>query len=292
MIGNIAAIVKKCFKGNAVGDYVINFIRIRGIDEKLYVWENYRLYRRDVVHPSPEMIQARKFFRQNKSRVNHIAGLLADEESRVCFRKAVAYRCTHDRRKAPVFTKGRYFPEGIIDLSEEEVFIDGGAFVGDTVRQLYKITKGKYKKIVAFEPDEYNFRMLSRLKYHDVTKIKKGLWSDNGKLHFTNGGGCGSRVTQDSACVIAVDKLDEVRDCQAATFIKLDVEGAELQALKGAERLIKRNHPKLAICLYHSNEDMLDIIEYIHNLEPDYQLYVRHHSAFAVETVMYAVYNK
>lgn len=69
----------------------------------------------------------------------------------------------------------------------------------------------------------------------------------------------------------------------------MDIEGSEMDALIGAEQTIRRNHPKLTICIYHSDEDMIRIIEWIHHIDPKYRLYVRHHSRSAVETVVYAV---
>ncbi len=83
--------------------------------------------------------------------------------------------------------------------------------------------------------------------------------------------------------------MDDVPECQDATFIKMDLEGSEMMALKGAEKIIKRNKPKLAICIYHSDQDMLEIIKYIHQLVPEYRLYIRHHSTSYIDTVLYAV---
>lgn len=83
--------------------------------------------------------------------------------------------------------------------------------------------------------------------------------------------------------------IDAVPECKNATFIKMDIEGMEWDALHGAVETIKRNHPKLAICIYHSDEDMIRIVEYIHEIAPEYKLYVRHHSKREYETVLYAV---
>lgn len=290
MIEKIAIYVKKYFKDTTIGDWVINFIRIRGIDEKMLSVVAKKKYRKDVVNPSEEMVASRQYFKEHKEQIKSIVDLLADKESKICYRKAVAYRCTHDMKQAPKYTKNIYFPEDIIHLSEEEVFIDGGAFVGDTIRTFYRIVNGKYKRIVAFEPDTYNFRMLTKLKYHNVIRKNVGLWNSNEKLHFSDGGGCGSNISVDAVSTVEVKKMDDIDACQDATFIKMDIEGSEFMALIGAENIIRRNHPKLAICIYHSDEDMLRIIEYIHEIEPEYLIYVRHHSAYAAETVMYAVY--
>ena len=72
-------------------------------------------------------------------------------------------------------------------------------------------------------------------------------------------------------------------------MIKLDIEGAELEALKGARETILRHKPKLAICIYNKPEDMIDIPLYIKELVPEYKLYVRHYTNTNDETVLYAV---
>ena len=77
---------------------------------------------------------------------------------------------------------------------------------------------------------------------------------------------------------VSVTRLDDVPVCSEATWIKMDIEGAEMQALAGAKDTILRNHPRLTICIYHSDEDMLRIPEYIHNLVPEYKLYIGHHT--------------
>lgn len=288
-VDQIASIVKRYCKGTYFGDLLINFVRIRGIDEKLFIFQMKRQYAKDAKHPTKEMMEARKFFQSHKRQINRVIRYLEDDESKECLRQCIAYRCTHNMKQAPKNTKGRYFVKGIIKMDKGEVFVDGGAFVGDTVRELVK-RRAACKRIISFEPDKYNFAMLSRLKYDNVVKINKGLWNENGTLRFSNGGGCGSKVTNDADTYVEVVKLDDMPQCKDVSFIKLDIEGAELNALKGAEHLIKKNHPKLAVCIYHKDADMLNIIDYIHGIEPRYHLYVRHHSGFTGETVMYAVF--
>ena len=78
-------------------------------------------------------------------------------------------------------------------------------------------------------------------------------------------------------------------DNGTVTYIKMDVEGAELDALHGAKETILRNHPKLAICFYHYQRDFVEIQKWIHSLVPEYKLYIRHHSFSVNETVLYAI---
>ena len=80
---------------------------------------------------------------------------------------------------------------------------------------------------------------------------------------------------------------EEVKE--PVSYMKMDIEGSELRALHGAERQIRENHPKLAVCVYHKNEDILDIWNYLRELVPEYRFYLRHHTVVGTETVLYAV---
>ena len=88
-----------------------------------------------------------------------------------------------------------------------------------------------------------------------------------------------------SAKVVSLDSCitDKV------TFIKMDIEGAELNALKGSREIIKKYKPRLAVSVYHKKEDLIEIPLYIKELVPEYKLYIRHYSNAAIETVLYAV---
>lgn len=147
---------------------------------------------------------------------------------------------------------------------------------------------------MAFEPGNSNYKVLSK-KFVEgdvtVTMIKKGLSDSEKHLRFLDRGSSSGIVSQDvsTGTMIPVTNIDSVEECRDATFIKMDIEGAEMEALYGAKETIMRNHPKLAICIYHSDADMIRIAEYIHGLVPEYKLYVRHHTKRNHETVLYAV---
>lgn len=115
----------------------------------------------------------------------------------------------------------------------------------------------------------------------------------NGTANFLsdNNGMYSKIVDYATADSISLVKIDDVQECNDATFIKMDIEGSELQALQGAEKTIVKNKPKLAISIYHSNEDMLRIAEYIHELVPEYKIYMRAHNMGIAENVLYAHIN-
>lgn len=159
----------------------------------------------------------------------------------------------------------------------------------DTARK----ERAEYKRIVVFEPDRKNFQLIKKFygKKDRIFLIQKGL-SDAAKTLFLIGSGVAAKLAEtggQDAVEVPVVNIDSLPQCRDATWIKMDIEGAEMDALHGAQEVIRRNHPKLTISIYHSDEDMIRIIEYVHELVPEYRLYVRHHSRGKVETVLYAV---
>lgn len=234
------------------------------------------------------------FLTRNESRVETVTNMLADEKSKKTYTGMVNFRKTGLKKDFPFSTyeKRAYFTDKI-SLDKDEVFIDCGAFTGDTVDQFLKLCK-HYKHIVAFEPDSDCFLALTK-KHGDnpkITLINGGVYDSDGEISFDQKGGGDSRITsekQSEYLRVKVKAIDNLK-LEKVTFIKMDVEGAEMPALKGAAKTILRDKPKLAVCIYHSNEDMVRIAEYINSLVPEYKLYVRQHFLFpsAAETVLYA----
>ncbi len=99
-----------------------------------------------------------------------------------------------------------------------------------------------------------------------------------------------SEIGEESVNVTSIDaiKQGELKE-EVVTFIKMDIEGAELEALKGAKQTITRDKPDLAICIYHKDEDIVEIPKYILELNPRYELFLRHYDVTAYETILYAV---
>lgn len=106
---------------------------------------------------------------------------------------------------------------------------------------------------------------------------------------FSSGHEGTSKIAGAGNIHINVDTLDNILKDKTVTFIKMDIEGAELPSLEGAEKIISSYRPTLAVCIYHSDADMLDIPEYIMGKYPEYSFYVRHYAASVSETVLYAV---
>ncbi len=188
-----------------------------------------------------------------------------------------------------MYEKEKLYKE-ILHLSNSEVIVDLGAYDGDTIREFLNVTDGKYKKIIAFEPDEKNFRKLTK-KTEELTNIDRfnlGPWDKKETRFFAKKGGRNSRK-DDDGIPVNFDSVDNIVKDEV-TFIKMDIEGAEAKALDGASQTIKKYLPKLYICAYHRNEDMWFLPQKIKSLDERYDIYFRHHPYIpAWESNFYAV---
>jgi len=197
-------------------------------------------------------------------------------------------------------TDDKYFDNGIIDISKSEVFVDGGAFTGDTAEKFIDIVGSEYSKIYCFEPETGNCAKAREnlSKYNRIEIINKGLWDFQTQLEFAKD----KYNPEDSSFVLNLDifdktiipvcSLDEyfsgIPEDELPTFIKLDIEGAEKNALQGAVKIIKQAKPKLAICVYHKIEDIYELTRLIYNINNEYRFVLRHYDKGYHSTLLYA----
>ena len=187
----------------------------------------------------------------------------------------------------------QYFEEGFIKLSPDEVFYDIGGFDGDTSEAFIKHTDRKYKQIFFFEPDEINLsKATGKLKnFTRIHYINKACWSKEDTLNFSSESGS-SRLISDgniSVSTISVDSfLNTTSDALPPTFIKMDIEGAEKEALIGAAKTIKSVKPKLAISAYHKPQDVYELPKLIMKYG-NYMMRLSHYTPGMNETVLYAM---
>ncbi len=231
--------------------------------------------------------------RNHRELFSQVYSLLSDEYSKKIFYHKINYCITANTKYlTPVQSKtGKYFDSEIITLSQNEVFIDGGAYMGDTAEEFLKQTGGVFKKVYSFEPEESKHKeFLKRIAaVKNIELLPYGLWSKKEIMRFDSGNASSSALNENGNLEVAVTSIDEVLGSAPATFIKMDIEGAEFEALLGAEKTIKNYRPKLAICVYHKPLDIVKIPLYIKNLVPEYKLYLRHYSDSSSETVLYAI---
>jgi len=187
----------------------------------------------------------------------------------------------------------QYFPKEM-PLTGSEIFVDGGLYFGDTAEDFIHECSGRFRHIYGFEIDPANFQKVKPdlLAHPNIHLMQKGLWSNSTEVRATLGLAAGSKVGGDGLDVVSLISLDEVfadlPQGEYPTFIKMDVEGAELEALVGAERIIRAVRPKLAISAYHKPEDIYELPRTIQRFNADYHLMLKHHSPYRWDTVLYA----
>ncbi|MDE7245823.1 MAG: FkbM family methyltransferase [Oscillospiraceae bacterium] len=184
----------------------------------------------------------------------------------------------------------QYFDLQYFDL-RNEYFVDVGALDGETT--MYFLEHFKNGHAYVLEPNPAQFAVTKkRLRNRPEAELfPYGAYDQNTMLRFdTSNVDAGSaRVSETGTTEIEVRKLDDLLKDRKVTFLKMDIEGSELAALRGAERIIREQRPKLAVCVYHKPEDIWEIPSLILQYHPDYKLYLRHYSISYTETVLYAI---
>ena len=234
----------------------------------------------------------RNYIETNAAAFAGIYELFEDDLSRRAYVNFINAKLTGDQiRFCSAPSPNMYFPPDVVVLCGHESFVDGGAYTGDTLQAFIEKVHEKYSSYCAIEPDPTNFLKLGRyvneLKIANISLYEKGLWYESRILRFANTGNASSFIKEDGGTEVNVDTVDNL--CPQATFIKLDIEGVELEALKGAVKTIMANRPKLAICLYHRPEHLIDVPLFIKSLVPKYKLFLRQHARTTTDLVLYAV---
>lgn len=233
------------------------------------------------------------FLSDNKEKLECLYHQLQDQESKDVMEAYLYARLTGD---VSVLSKlchnEKYLYDWeLLEISKEDIFIDGGAYIGDSILEIKDFIGTLPKDVFAFEPDEKNLiKLLCNFSVDDLIHIHAvpaGLFEKDGEMHFLESGTLGSKISDEGDVSIKVVGIDDHEILKNVSAIKLDIEGSELAALKGAYNLIKANKPKLAICIYHKNEDIIEIYDYLKQF--GYRFYLRQHAYSCEETVLYAI---
>jgi len=232
----------------------------------------------------------------NISKFAWLNSRLEDDASREVLKNLMLYRLFPDMefiKKAYDAVNPQYFDKSIVSTDENEVFVDCGGYIGDTV-QSYITHCGAYKHIYVYEPSAENMPVCREnlSEYPGITLRQAGVGEQNTVLAYSEAGSAGTFMQIFSGSkseLTEIVSLDEDIS-EPVTFIKMDVEGFEEGALNGAKRHIREDKPKLAVCLYHIISDLWEIPQLIHSIEPDYRYYLRHYCDEQTwETVLYAI---
>jgi len=218
--------------------------------------------------------------------------LLADEKSKKVFRNLLQYKISRDRHLIEEIKDDvllQYFDPAIVHFGTKDIFLDLGAYNGDTVQAFFSHAK-EYKKIVALEPDGCNFRKLleNTKNIKNVYCYPYGVSQQDGVIKFNESFNWTSAADENGNTEIKVCSVDSLLRGDAATFIKADIEGMEAQMLMGAKETIQTYHPTLAIAAYHKKEDIFSLLHLLHSYYGKYKFYMRHYTDMPIDTVLYA----
>jgi len=232
-----------------------------------------------------------------KEAINAAYGLWSDDRSLQEYVAQVAWRLNgeFDVLGKPD-TEGEYFPAGIIRSRPDELFVDVGAYDGDTIRKFIDRYDGKFRKAIGLEPDPQNYRklvqFLSGIENQLASRIEAlPLAASNRacRLRFRDGEGLSAALSDQGSIEVECVRLDDLLRGEHPTYIKLDIEGAELDAIEGCQRVLVEERPVLAACVYHLQDHLWKIPIAVNRITPRNQFFLRPHRPECWDTVCYAV---
>ena len=227
--------------------------------------------------------------------LRELAARLADDASRRVLWIALRQRL-RGIFDATAPAADQYFPSDILRLSEDEVVVDGGAFDGDTLADFVGRVGERFAHYHAFEPDATNrARLMARVQglpagvHEKITIHPIALHVESATLSFTDQGGPTSHLGNGGNTSVRGERLDTMLVAQRLSFLKLDVEGAELAALAGAKASLTQHRPQVAACVYHEPNDLWEIPQLLAALLPNSRFYLRQHGFDGWEMVVYVI---
>jgi FkbM family methyltransferase len=235
------------------------------------------------------------WYRENREEILAALDLFADEASQEVYVRCLETHLTRLPVSLPMRPRPeQYFPKDVPLSRGYQCFVCCGSYDGDSVRLLHK-TVGKVDTLVCFEPEPLIYRRL--VDYLQINRealattilaLPCAVYSQDDLVPFLSGTGLGSRISPKGESWVQAVALDHVFPSFEPTFICMDVEGVELEVLKGGEQLLRRHRPDLGVCVYHSPDHLWRIPLYLHQLGLGYRLYLRNYTTYVSETVLYA----
>lgn len=226
-----------------------------------------------------------------------------DEKSRKIFINILNYKITKDVSYLTDLQayvddeKQQYFPRDLFEFCENEIFLDIGAYNGDTLKVFNSVYQGNWSKYFGFEADERVYKRL--LDYisdkglgNKANIYNLAAWDTEATLYFDENPGSSFMCEGEKSkkCKVKAKRIDDVLGQEKISFIKMDIEGSEKNAINGMEKLIMKNIPILAVCVYHCRDDFYAITDLLERICPEkYTYYLRQYRFTPTETVCYAI---
>lgn len=239
------------------------------------------------------LIDTISHIKQHTKEYKWLYEILEDEQSQKTLFYILMYRIFLDETYLSLSETEeiQYFDSKIIPRRENHVFVDCGAFTGDSATDFIKYCAPdeNYKRIYCYEPAPDNYcQVLEAMNgYHDVVCMNKGVFDENSQMRFTsNMPNAANRINPAGDKVVEIVDIDsDIRE--PVSFIKMDIESAEPNALLGARRHITEDKPILAICVYHTVTDLLKIPQIIYEMNNNQKFYLRHHGHNTPEEIVF-----
>lgn len=231
------------------------------------------------------------FIKRNIEKIEKAYSLMADEASKKAFSGYLEFVFGGELKYLKeITTDENEVYENIISFGSDETFVDIGAYRGDTVEGFVKRVNGRYKKIVAAEPDKktYNKLVANCGSLENFTSVNCAVTGFDGEIGFSQAGGRQSAIGGND--LIKSLSLNTLCENIEPSFIKIDSEGCENEILSGGRDVLKKYKPKLNVAAYHKFSDVFELALLINDINPDYKIYLRHHPYIpAWDTLIYCV---
>lgn len=234
----------------------------------------------------------RDYLEANLDNLRICREMLFDDKSKEVFDNMVRFQFTG---KLPCLFASESTRENslikILELTNKEDMLDLGAFRGDTVEELINLTGG-YSSVLALEPDKKSFDKLCAYlaDKKNTEALPYAVWKESKLLTFSGTGGRQSALADTGKYTVEAVSIDSITQNRKITYVKMDVEGVEKEALEGMTELMKTQKPKLSIACYHRTEDLCTLIPLIAKANPDYRIHLRHHPYFPFwDTNLYCI---
>jgi len=233
--------------------------------------------------------------RDNEQSIRLCYSLFADDASRTEFVEQLRFRYWLDSERVPSarLTKQTYF---LVPSRKDEVFADCGALDGDSIRAFIEHSGGHFDHVIGIEPDPDSNKLLSHYlanlpepQRSQSTAFPYAVGNRNARVQFNVTSSAASKMTTGGSAEVECRKLDDVPWPKTPTYIKMDIEGAEPEALAGASQLLASHHPVLAVCVYHRSQHLWEIPSQIRGISDGYDIFLRRYAEDCWELVCYAV---